>query len=214
MLRDFQKDKDDTWRIFQYLAEFVEGFTTLRDIGKAVSIFGSARTKTDDRYYTAAYETSKMLSQKGFAVITGGGPGIMEAANKGAYDTKGVSIGLNIELPFEQKPNPFATTLINFKYFFARKVNFLKYADAIIAFPGGFGTFDELMETLTLRQTNRVQPFPIVMYGSEYWKGLDEWIRNTVLAHKYISSSDRKLYYIVDTPEEVVQIVTEAVPSK
>ncbi|NLE65156.1 MAG: TIGR00730 family Rossman fold protein, partial [Elusimicrobia bacterium] len=166
----------DQWRIFRIMSEFVEGFDRLRNFTNAVTIFGSARLKPDHPMYQAAEKTSELLVKNGYAVFTGGGPGIMEAGNRGAFLAKGDSVGLNIELPFEQKPNPFIRTLINFHYFFCRKVMFVKYAKAVIVFPGGFGTLDELFESLTLVQTGRMPKIPVIMFGSYFWKGLEKWL--------------------------------------
>ncbi len=196
---------EDPWRVFRIMAEFVEGFHSLSEIGPAVSIFGSARTKTNHKWYKEAVETSKLLVKDGYAVITGGGPGIMEAGNKGALKAKGRSIGLNIDLPFEQKTNHFVNHPINFHYFFCRKVMFVKYAKAFVIFPGGFGTLDELFESLTLIQTRRMEKFPVVLYGKEFWGPLIKWIKNTVLKEKNIDPADMDLFRIVDTPEDVVK---------
>src|SRR3954454_10367818 len=170
----------DTWRIFRIMAEFVEGFEVMAPVKKGVSIFGSARTAPSDPYYKAAEETARLLAKAGFSVITGGGPGIMEAANKGAFEAGGTSIGLNIMLPQEQEGNRYQTISLDFHYFYARKVMFTKYANAFVCFPGGYGTLDETFETLTLIQTLKVEAFPIILYGSEYWGGLHEWIDRVV----------------------------------
>jgi uncharacterized protein (TIGR00730 family) len=193
---------DDAWRMFRIISEFVDGFELMGDVKKAVSIFGSAREEKDAKYYRAAEKTAFLLSKKGYSIITGGGGGIMEAANKGAYDAGGTSIGLNIELPHEQKPNKYANVQMGFRYFFARKVMFVKYAGAFIVFPGGFGTMDELFEAATLIQTRKIKPFPIVFYGGEYWKGLMDWIKGTMLAGWYISPEDTGIFSVADTPEE------------
>ena len=198
---------ENPWRVFRIMAEFVEGFDELSQIGPAVSIFGSARTKLDQKYYKAAETTAKLLVQEGYAVITGGGPSIMEAGNKGAAEAGGQSIGLNIGLPFEQKPNPYIKQLINFHYFFSRKVMFVKYAKAFVIFPGGFGTLDELFESLTLIQTQRMQRFPVILYGSSYWKGLLEWLEDSVLAENCIDKADLSIYQTVDKPEDAVKII-------
>jgi uncharacterized protein (TIGR00730 family) len=195
----------DTWRIFRIMAEFVEAFETMSKIGKAVTIFGSARTKPTDPYYKIAVETGYLLAKKKFAVITGGGPGIMEAANKGAKKGGGISVGLNIDLPTEQDPNPFQTHPIRFHYFFCRKVCFVKYASAFILFPGGFGTLDELFEALTLMQTNRIDHFPVILVGKKHWEGMYKWIKGTLLKSELISKDDPDLFKIVDEPEEVVE---------
>src|SRR5947209_13684847 len=170
-------DCADSWRVFRIMSEFVEGFEALAEMGKAVTIFGSARTEPDDPYYKAAEQTARLLAKAGFAVITGGGPGIMEAANKGGLEAGAQSAGLNITLPHEQEANKYQTVSLDFHYFYARKVMFLKYAKALVCFPGGYGTLDEFFETITLIQTLKVQPFPIVLFGSEYWNGLVEWMK-------------------------------------
>src|SRR5919107_250718 len=172
----------DTWRVFRSMGEFVEGFDELATVTRGVSIFGSARTPPDSPHYAAAQETAGLLVRAGFAVITGGGPGIMEAANRGAFEAKGVSIGCNIELPFEQKPNPYQTRSLTLNYFFVRKTMFVKYSTAFIIFPGGFGTLDELFEALTLIQTRKIKNFPVVLVGSEYWGGMMTWIKDKLLA--------------------------------
>jgi uncharacterized protein (TIGR00730 family) len=201
--------KSDPWRVFRIMGEFVEGFDTLAGIGPAVTLFGSARVLPDHEQYHLADETARGLVEAGFAVITGGGPGIMEAANKGAHEAGGVSIGCNIELPFEQGTNPYVDVSINFRYFFVRKTMFVKYAEAFIIFPGGFGTLDELFEALTLIQTEKVRDFPVILFGSEYWKGLLDWIRATMLAEGKISADDLDLLVVTDSPDEAVRIVTE-----
>ena len=201
--------QEDTWRIFRIMSEFVDGFEVLSKVGKAVSIFGSARTKPDAKFYKLAEEVAYHIARAGFAVITGSGPGLMEAANKGAQRAKGHSIGLNIHLPCEQKPNKYVTRSLEFKYFFCRKVMFAKYSKALIAFPGGFGTMDEFFEAVTLVQTKRIEPFPIILVGSEYWKGLVQWINGTMLSNKMIGRSDLKIFSLVDTPQEVVSIINK-----
>jgi uncharacterized protein (TIGR00730 family) len=200
----------DTWRVFRIMGEFVEGFDDLATIQRGVSIFGSARTPADDRCYAAAQETAALLVRAGFEVITGGGPGIMEAANRGAFEAGGISVGCNIELPFEQKPNEYQTRTLVFKYFFVRKTMFVKYSTAFIIFPGGFGTLDELFEALTLIQTRKIRNFPVVLYGSEYWGGLMDWIKGRMLESKYISVADLKLLQITDSPAEAVEIVVRS----
>ena len=200
----------DTWRVFRIMGEFVEGFDELASLTKGISIFGSARSKPGDPDYVAAQETAALLAREGFAVITGGGPGIMEAANRGAFEAGGVSIGCNIELPFEQKPNAYQTRSLTFKYFFVRKMMFVKYSLGFVIFPGGFGTFDELFEALTLIQTKKIRDFPIVLFGSAYWNGLTNWIGDVVLKDGKISQHDLRLLHVTDSPEEVVQIVTRS----
>jgi uncharacterized protein (TIGR00730 family) len=200
----------DLWRLFRIMAEFTEGFDELASVGPAVSIFGSARVKPDDKYYKLAEKTAKILAKAGFAVITGGGSGIMEAANKGAAEAGGISIGLNIELPVEQKPNDFQNMTLRFRYFFCRKVMFLKYAHGFIAFPGGFGTLDEFSEALVLIQTLKQASFPVVLVGSEYWGGLIEWIKDKMLGeYDYINPEDMNVFTVVDTPEEAAKIIID-----
>ncbi|MBS1812654.1 MAG: TIGR00730 family Rossman fold protein [Acidobacteria bacterium] len=197
----------DPWRIFKIMGEFVDGFDDLARIPPGVSIFGSARIQPDNEYYQAAVETGRLLAKAGYAVITGGGPGIMEAGNKGAYEAGGISIGCNIELPFEQVPNPYQTISITFNYFFVRKVMFVKYAVAFIIFPGGFGTMDELFEALTLIQTRKIRNFPVVLFGSQYWGGLVQWIKETMIGQATISPEDIDLLVVTDSPEEAVDAV-------
>ena len=202
----------DSWQIFKIMSEFVEGFDSMSKIGPCVSVFGSARTKPENQYYQSAEEIGYLLTQKGYGVITGGGPGIMEAANKGAKRGKGKSVGLNIELPFEQSHNEFIDNdkLLNFDYFFVRKVMFVKYAQGFIVLPGGVGTLDELFEAITLIQTEKIGRFPIVLVGSSYWQGLLDWIKVTMLESEHnISPEDLDLFNIVDTPTEAVEIIEE-----
>jgi hypothetical protein len=196
---------EDPWRVFRIMSEFVDGFHELSEIGPAVSIFGSARTQKTSKWYKLAEETARLLVKEGYAVITGGGPAIMEAGNKGATLANGESIGLNIDLPFEQKPNKYIKTLINFHYFFCRKVMFVKYAKAFVIFPGGFGTLDECFESLTLIQTKRMEKFPVILIGHEYWDGLIDWLKNVVLKDGNIDAEDLKCFKIVDTSKEVIQ---------
>jgi uncharacterized protein (TIGR00730 family) len=200
----------DPWRVMRITGEFIEGFDNLASVERGVTIFGSARTAPTDPDYIAAERTAALLAKAGFATITGGGPGVMEAANKGARSAKGRSIGCNIELPFEQMPNPYLDTVVNFRYFFVRKTMFIKYSLAFVIFPGGFGTLDELFEALTLIQTGKISHFPVVLFGSWYWKGLIDWMRGTVLAHKKISSADLELMTITDDPDEAAAIVIKA----
>lgn len=199
----------DPWRVFRIMGEFVEGFDTLAELGPAVSIFGSARTLPDDPMYAAAEATARRLAEVGFAVITGGGPGIMEAANKGATEAGGESVGCNIELPFEQGMNAYVRTAIDFRYFFVRKTMFVKYAEGFIIFPGGYGTLDELFEALTLIQTGKVRNFPVVLFGSQYWSGLIDWLRNVMLQEGKISPGDLDIMVITDSPEEAVRVILE-----
>jgi len=198
---------EDPWRVFRIMAEFVEGFHQLSQIGPAVTIFGSARTGRNAPMYKMAEKTARLLMQQGYAVITGGGPGIMEASNKGASKAGGNSIGLNIDLPFEQTPNQYIKTLIKFHYFFCRKVMFVKYARAFVIFPGGFGTLDELFESITLIQTHRIESFPVILFNKEYWQGLMTWLNGKVLAEKNICKKDLDIMTIVDTPEEVLKAI-------
>lgn len=197
----------DSWQIFKVMAEFVEGFEKLAKIGPCVSIFGSARLKEDSEPYQTTVKIAGLLAEKGYGVISGGGPGIMEAANKGAYEANGKSVGLNIELPFEQFHNRYIDKdkLLEFKYFFVRKVMFMKYSQGYIVMPGGFGTMDELFEAITLIQTGKIARFPIVLVGSEYWKGLLAWIEEQLLGNEMISPGDLKLYRVVDTAEEAAE---------
>lgn len=200
----------EAWRIFRIMAEFVDGFESLASLGKAVTIFGSARTGPEDPFYKAAEKTARLLAQAGFAVITGGGPGIMEAANKGAFEADAASVGLNIALPHEQESNGYQTIGLDFHYFYARKVMFVKYASAFICFPGGYGTLDELFETLTLIQTGKTAPLPIVLFGASYWGGLVEWMQRTLIPH-FINSADLDIFRIVDTPQAAVRAIKQGV---
>ena len=200
----------DTWTIFRIMAEFVEGFETLGPVWPAVSVFGGARAAPDGPIYAQAEEIGRLLAQEGFAVITGGGPGAMEAANRGARDGGAPSIGLNIKLPHEQDANAYADTVINFDYFFARKVMFVKYACALIGLPGGFGTLDEIFECLTLKQTGKMKNFPVILVGSDFWGGLVDWIREQVLQRGLVSEADLDLFTITDSPDEVVALVKES----
>ncbi len=197
----------DPWRVFRIMGEFVEGFDTLAHIHPAVTFFGSARVHPDDPMYEAAHQTAKRLAQAGFNIITGGGPGIMEAANCGAVEGGSTSVGCNIELPHEQGVNAYVQIAINFRYFFVRKTMFVKYAEGFVIFPGGFGTMDELFEALTLIQTGKVDMFPIVLFGSKYWAGLFDWIQATMLAEGKIAPEDLNLLQMTDSPEEVSQII-------
>jgi len=201
----------EPWRIFKIMGEFVEGVDALHELGPAVSVFGSARVLPTEPYYKKAEKIAELFVKSGFAVITGGGGGIMEAANKGAAKANGVSVGLNIILPHEQKPNKYANTRIEFKYFFIRKVMFLKYAHAYIVLPGGFGTLDELFEAITLIQTHRMKPFPVILVGSEYWTGMIEWIRSSLLSEEKISPKDMDIVQVMDDPEEIVRVIQKTV---
>lgn len=202
---------DESWRIFKILAEFVDGFETLSDISPCVSIFGSSQVRPGDEPYEKAVLIARKLAQNGFNIMTGGGPGIMEAANKGAKEGGAKSIGANIALPLEQECNPYADIKLEFKYFFVRKVMLIKYAQAYIGMPGGFGTLDEVFEALTLIQTKRIKPFPVILVGSEYWNGLWDWIRSSLLERKMISSEHMDLITILDHPDEVVEAVRRVV---
>lgn len=202
----------DSWRLFRIMSEFVDGFDTLAGIkGPAVSFFGSARTNPEDSYYQLTVAIAKELSRQGYAIITGGGPGIMEAANKGATEAGGDSIGLNINLPFEQEPNIFTNLPLSFKYFFVRKVMFIKYAQAFICMPGGFGTLDEAFEALTLIQTRRIKPFPVILVGSEYWSGLLDWMKKKLLALDRVDDDDMAIINVMDQPEEIVAYIKKTI---
>ena len=199
--------KSDTWRVFRIMAELVEGFEALNGIGPAVTIFGSARLRPESPYYSKCLKVSEHLAKNGFAVISGGGPGIMEAANKGAQSGSGISVGLNIELPLEQSANAFQDVKVEFRYFFVRKLMFVKYAVGYVIFPGGFGTMDELFEALTLIQTKKIRSFPVILVGRQYWAGLVDWMRATVLAQGNIEAGDLDLFHVVEEPEEVCEII-------
>lgn len=196
----------ETWRVFRIQSELVEGFETLFDLGPAVGVFGGARFVEGDPYYQQAMNVGAMLSQHGFSIITGGGPGIMEAANRGAKMGRGKSVGLNIVLPHEQAPNPHLDISLSFRYFFVRKLMFVKYAMGFVIFPGGFGTMDELFEALTLVQTKKVNSFPLVLYGSDYWKGLIEWIKGTLVERGAIDAEDVDFIYLVDDSSDIARI--------
>lgn len=202
---------NDSWSVFKIMSEFVNGYETLSRIGPCVAIFGSARLKNDDPYYKMAEETAYKLVERGFGIITGGGPGIMEAGNKGAHDANGKSVGLNIVLPHEQKPNQYIDRdkSIDFDYFYIRKTMFTRYSQGFIAFPGGFGTLDELSEAITLIQTNKLVNFPIVMVGKDFWSGLVEWFKNSLLANKLVSEYDFDIFHVVDDVDEAVNIIDD-----
>jgi uncharacterized protein (TIGR00730 family) len=202
--------RSDPWRVMRIMGEFIEGFDKLAGVEKAVTVFGSARTPPEDPQYEAAVEVGRLLAKREFAVITGGGPGIMEAANKGARVAGGRSIGCNIELPFEQGSNPYIDTLVNFRYFFVRKTMFIKYSAAFIIFPGGFGTLDELFEAVTLIQTGKISQFPVILFGRHYWAGLFRWMQSRVLVEKKISAGDLDLIHLTDDPEDAVEVVASA----
>jgi len=201
----------DTWRMFHIMAEFVEGFEALAECHPSVSIFGSSRAKPEDETYQNAELIAQLLAENGFGVITGGGPGVMEAANKGAALAGGRSIGLNIELPLEQTPNPYTNIKLSFHYFFVRKVMFIKYAVAYIILPGGFGTMDELFESITLIQTHKIRPFPVILVGKAYWKGLFDWIKEVVLKEERISAEDLEIFQLIDEPAEIIKAIKKTV---
>ncbi len=202
--------RTDTWRVMRIMGEFIEGFDTLASVTRAVTVFGSARVAPSDPHYASAQEVGRLLAGHGFAVITGGGPGIMEAANRGAREAGGRSIGCNIELPFEQSSNPYVDTIIDFRYFMVRKTMFIKYSSAFVIFPGGFGTMDELFEALTLIQTGKIYHFPVILFGRAYWAGLVRWLQSRVLRERKISASDMDLIVLTDDPAQAVAAVLEA----
>jgi uncharacterized protein (TIGR00730 family) len=206
-MEDFKKS--EPWRVFRIQSELVEGFETLNELGPAVSIFGSSRMQPGSHYYEKAVELGRKLSDAGFDIITGGGPGIMEGANRGAFQGKGKSIGLNIEIPREQHPNTYQDITMTFRYFFIRKLMFVKYAIAFIIFPGGFGTLDELFEALTLSQTKKIGVFPIILFGKDYWKGLIDWFKSTLIPHNTVSPEDIGLLSLVDDADEACHILRE-----
>lgn len=199
----------DTWRIWRIIAELVEGFEAMAHVDKAITIFGSARVKPGERYYELAVDIAHLLADNGYTIITGGGPGLMEAGNKGAKDAGGESVGLNIELPMEQAINPYVTMAVDFRYFFLRKLMFVKYAQAFVIMPGGFGTLDELFEAVTLIQTRRIKPFPVILVGSEFWAGLISWIEERLIADGMLSPNDPDIMTLVDEPEEVLQAIQQ-----
>jgi uncharacterized protein (TIGR00730 family) len=202
----------DPWRVLRILSEFVEGFDALNDVGPAITVFGSARTKPDDPYYAYGRTLGASLAKRGFAVITGGGPGIMEAVNRGCHEAGGLSVGCNIELPREQELNAYVDLGVEFRYFFVRKNMFVKYARGFVIFPGGLGTLDELFESLTLAQTGKIEHFPIVLFGTSYWKGLLDWMRAVVLRHGAMSEEDFDLVTLTDDPEEAAEMATRPLP--
>jgi uncharacterized protein (TIGR00730 family) len=204
----------DPWRVMRIMSEFVQGFDALADVGQAVTIFGSARAKPGQPQYEAAVDVARLLGEAGFAIITGGGPGIMEAGNKGARAADALSIGLNIELPFEQHLNPYVDLALDYRYFFVRKTMLVKYAQAFVIFPGGFGTMDELFEALTLIQTGKIRNFPIILYGSDYWQGLLDWLRRTMEAEGKIAAADLELMVVTDSPEAVRDYVLDAMQER
>ena len=198
---------EDPWRVFRIMSEFVDGFEILSQLGKAVSIFGSSRTKPTNKYYKLAEQVAYFLAKEGYTIITGSGAGIMEAANKGAKRAGGGSVGLNIQIPLEQKPNKYVETFLDFRYFFVRKVMFVKYAKAFVIMPGGYGTLDEFAEAINLIQTERISRFPVILFGSEYWKGMLDWFRKSVLKEGNISPQDLKIFTVTDDPKEVVRTI-------
>ena len=204
----------DTWRVFRIMGEFVQGFEDLAHVTNGVAVFGSARTPPDHPEYRAAQETGALLAHAGYSVITGGGPGIMEAANRGAFEAGGASVGCNIELPHEQKSNDYLTLSLKFRYFFVRKMMFVKYSDAFIIFPGGFGTLDELFEALTLIQTQKIHNFPVVLYGSKYWQEMLDWLRGPMLSEGKIVEEDFHRLHVTDSPSEIIEIVKAYEPSQ
>jgi len=199
-----------TWRVFKIMSEFVDAFEDLKDIGPAVAVWGSAQARIDSPYYGLTFKTGEALSRAGFSVITGGGPGLMEAANRGAKEGKGQSIGLNIEIPHEQNANPYLDLSLEFKYFFVRKVMFVKHAMAFVIMPGGFGTMDELFECLTLIQTNKTESFPVILMGKSYWKGMIDWLQESVIPAGHLSKKDLSLFTLTDDPKEVVRIIKKS----
>lgn len=210
-LEQLLKTQEDIWRVFRVMSEFVEGFQTLSKLGPCVTIFGSARTKPGSPYYDTTVEVAKEFVRSGYGIISGGGPGIMEAANKGAKEAGGVSVGINIDLPFEQKANPFIDSdkLITFRHFYVRKVMFVKYAQAFVVMPGGFGTLDELFESITLVQTKKVTPFPIILMGKSYWNGMLNWLKEEMLAQGTISAGDLNIFSLTDDPKVPARIVVD-----
>ncbi|WP_028950095.1 TIGR00730 family Rossman fold protein [Sulfurihydrogenibium subterraneum] len=199
--------KEESWRLFKIIGDFIDGFEVMPDYQPSVTVFGSSRVKEGNNYYDSARQLGFKLAKKGFTIVTGGGPGIMEAANRGAFEAGGNSIGLNIKLPKEQKPNPYLTLTLNFNYFFARKVMLVKYATAFVLFPGGYGTLDEIFETLTLIQTKKLKPFPLILFGKEYWDGLLQWLKKNVLEIGYIDEEDLEIFKIMDNIDEVVDYI-------
>ncbi len=197
----------EAWRVFRIQSELIDGIETMNELGPAVSIFGGARFNEDSPYFQGAMQVAEGLSKLGLSVITGGGPGIMEAANRGAKGQGGLSVGLNIELPHEQAPNPHVDLGMDFRYFFVRKLMFVKYAMAYVIFPGGFGTMDEFFESLTLIQTGKIRQFPVLLFGSDYWRGLLAWVKDTMLGHECISPDDLDLFHLVDEPAEAVELI-------
>ncbi len=213
LIEELKIRQGDTWRVLKIMSEFVQGFDALSSVGPAITFFGSSRLDETDPYYKKAYRTAFMLGSLGFHIVTGGGPGIMEAANRGGKDAGTLSVGLNIQIPTEQVPNPYQNISLNFDYFFVRKVMLLRYSTAYLIFPGGFGTLDELFEALTLIQTGKSPRFPIILFGSEYWKPLLDFMKNTMVAYNTISKEDMNLISLCDTPEEAVELIIEEMTS-
>ncbi|MCS6998285.1 MAG: TIGR00730 family Rossman fold protein [Aquificaceae bacterium] len=209
LIEELKIRQGDTWRVLKIMSEFVEGFDALSSVGPAITFFGSSRLTEEDHYYRMAYRTAFILGSLGFHIVTGGGPGIMEAANRGGKDAGALSVGLNIQIPTEQVPNPYQNLSLNFNYFFVRKVMLLRYSTAYLIFPGGFGTLDELFEALTLIQTNKSPPFPIILFGYDYWSKLVDFMRETMISYRTISDSDLNLISLCNTPEEVVELVLD-----
>lgn len=203
--------REDPWRVFRIMSEFVDGFEMLNKVRNGIVIFGSAKSKPGSKYYELAVKTTYLLAKKKYPVITGAGSGIMEAANKGAKKAGGQSIGLNILIPVRQKPNRYITDSMEFRYFFCRKVMFVKYGKAFVVFPGGFGTLDEFSEAITLIQTGKIEPFPVILVGRKYWKGLLDWMKDTLLKNHAIDKKDLKVFYLADTPQEVMKIISASV---
>ncbi len=199
--------KEESWRLFKIIGDFIDGFEVMPNYIPSITIFGSARVKEGDKYYETARELAYKLAKKGFSIVTGGGPGIMEAANRGAFEAEGNSIGLNIKLPKEQKPNKYLTEVLNFNYFFARKVMLVKYATAFVLFPGGFGTLDEFFETLTLIQTKKLKPFPVILYEKDYWEGLINWLKDNAINHGFLDKEDLKIFKLLDDIDEIVEYI-------
>lgn len=206
---NFAFTREDPWRIFRIMAEFVDSFESMSQVGPAVTVFGSARVRPGEEYYKQGVELARGLAKHQFAVITGGGPGLMEAANRGAAEAKGKSVGLNIELPHEQASNRYVNIPVDFHYFFSRKVCFVKYSMAFVFLPGGFGTLDEFFEVATLVQTHRIPRFPLILFGRAYWNGLLRWVRRELLGNGYISKTDLDLIHLTDSPEEVIQLILD-----
>jgi len=205
--------KEDPWRVFRIMSEFVDGFEMLSHVEKGIVIFGASQAKPNSTYYKLAEKTASLLVKKGYSIITGAGSGIMEAANKGAKGAGGESIGLNILIPVRQRPNKYLTNVMEFRYFFCRKVMFAKYGKAFVVFPGGFGTLDEFSEAITLIQTGRIEPFPVVLVGKKYWKGLLDWMRDTLLKNSFIEKKDLNIFKLVDTPQEIIKCLSEPADS-